>query len=72
MSQKIKKKQRKLEKALTGVVKARTLNIAMQICKDRNLDFDNLDTLEKIKVVNSAKIQAEKDINLLMQHSNIF
>lgn len=68
MSQKKKKKQRKLEKSLTNVVKNRTLNIALEICEKQNLDFDSLSTLEQIKIVSLAKNQAEKDINFLMQH----
>lgn len=68
MSQKKKKKQRKLEKSLTDVVKNRTLNIALEICEKQNLDFDSLSTLEQIRIVSVAKNQAEKDINFLMQH----
>lgn len=69
MSQKKNKEKRKLETLLTNVVKNRTLDIALQRCKDKNIDFDDLELLEKIRLVNSAKIEAERDVNYVMQFS---
>lgn len=69
MSQKKNKEKRKLETILTNAVKSRTLDIALQKCKDNNINFDDLEPLEKIKLVNSAKVEAERDINYVMQFS---
>lgn len=69
MSQKKNKEKRKLETVLTNAVKGRTLDIALQKCKNNNINFDDLEPLEKIKLVNSAKAEAERDINFVMQYS---
>ena len=69
MSQKKAKKDRKIRKGLTELLKAQTYNVVSDYMKKTGKDFDTLDPLERIRIVSAAKNIATQDVNVLLQRS---
>lgn len=69
MSQKNAKKKRKLQESVTEVLKVRTYKIALDLCKDLGKDFKDLDGLERLRICETAKRLAIRDLNAVIDHN---
>lgn len=71
MSQKKAKKKRKIQNDLSNLLKAQTYNVVTEYVNKIGKDFDQMDPVEKLRVVAAAKSIAIQDVNNLLAREAI-
>lgn len=71
MGQKKIKQKRRLEKAINNQIKGQAYAMVKEVCDARGVNFDELGTFDKIKIVNTAlNLSQNRVINSLNAEVN--
>lgn len=71
MGQKKLKQKRRLEKAINNQIKGQAYDMIKEVCAARGVNFDELGTFDKIKIVNTAlNLSQNRVINSLNAEVN--